>query len=183
MSAIRSLCVYCGAYAGKDPTFAGAAESVGRLLASRKIEIVFGGGLRGLMGVMARAAIQSGGHVTGVIPESLRRYAEASCSKLIFVKSMHERKQMMFDHSDAFLALPGGLGTLEELMEQLKWIQLGHHSKPVFLLDVSGYWTPLLSLLRHMQKTEFLELALDELVTVCADTEQLESALDSAVIA
>jgi uncharacterized protein (TIGR00730 family) len=176
---INTMCVYCGAYAGDNSAFRQAAENVGTLLAKRNIEIVFGGGLRGLMGITARAAINSGGKVTGIIPEALRPYAEPSCSTLHVAKSMHERKKKMFDLADAFLALPGGLGTVEELTEQLKWIQLGDHSKPVFLLNVANYWTPLVDVFHHMRTAGFLERELDTLFTVCTDTEELELALDT----
>ena len=178
MSAIRSICVYCGAEPGLDPAFQQAAADLGRMLARNKIEMIFGGGLNGLMGITARAASESGGRVTGVIPEFLSHLAEAACHQIIFTKNMHDRKQVMFDHADAFIALPGGIGTLEELAEQLKWTQLGQHTKPLFVLNVSEYWGPLLELFRHMKINNFVRENIDSMLQVCQSIDEIEAAIN-----
>jgi uncharacterized protein (TIGR00730 family) len=178
MSTIKRVCVYCGAAQGYDPAFAAAADDLGRILAALDIEIVFGGGMRGLMGRVARAAIEDGGHVTGVIPDFLEKFAEASCTRLISVSSMHSRKQTMFDLADAFIAMPGGIGTVEEVTEQMKWIQLGRHTKQIFLLNILGFWTPLISLLKSMQTAGFLDDELGSLFVVCDSTSEFRSALE-----
>lgn len=149
------------------------------MLARKNIKMIFGGGLNGLMGVTARAAIEAGGRVTGIIPQFLSHLAEAACTEMIFTKNMHDRKQTMFDHADAFLALPGGIGTLEELAEQLKWAQLGQHSKPVFLLNITDYWTPFLELLEHMKKYDFLNVDANSMMQVCSSIEELSAAINS----
>lgn len=143
---IRSICVFCGASAGMDPAYAEAAEAFGRLLAERGIDLVTGGGRVGLMGAVAGGALAAGGRVTGVIPRGLvdRELAHTGLTRLDVVDSLHERKARMAELADAFVALPGGLGTLEELAEVVSWAQLGLHRKPIGLLDVGGYWTPLL---------------------------------------
>ena len=158
MSEIRNICVYCGSSAGDDPRYARAAEKLGRAMASAGVGLVFGGGSCGLMGVVARAALAGGGKVTGIIPDFLddREVALTGLTELIVVPDMHTRKQMMFERSDAFVALPGGIGTLEELAEQLTWIQLGRHQKPLVIADIGGFWRPLLSLLAHMRNACFI---------------------------
>lgn len=178
MIPIKTACIYCGAAQGYNPAFAAAADDLGRMLAARDIEIVCGGGTHGLMGRVTRAALESGGHVTGIIPDFLGHFAEVNCSRLISVVSMHSRKQMMFDLSDAFIALPGGIGTVEEVTEQMKWIQLGRHAKPIFLLNIEGFWAPLISMLRGMQQTGFLDDALESLFVICDDMAELRLALD-----
>ncbi|MPZ68282.1 MAG: TIGR00730 family Rossman fold protein [Actinobacteria bacterium] len=146
---ITSVCVYCGSSSGSNPAFAEAAEALGRNLAEGGIKIVFGGSRSGLMGLVADAALAAGGTVTGVIPKGLfqgpaiREAAHPALSFLHEVDSMHERKQMMAELSDGFVALPGGLGTLEELAEIATWAQLGIHSKPIVVLDTASYWRPL----------------------------------------
>jgi uncharacterized protein (TIGR00730 family) len=150
---IESLCVFCGSNSGSRDVYRAAAESLGRHLGERKIRLVFGGGSCGLMGVVADAAIAAKGEVIGVIPKALERreIAHYGLSELRVVGSMHERKALMAELSDGFIALPGGLGTLEELFEALTWSQLGIHSKPIAVLNVSGYFDPLLVLLdRHV---------------------------------
>jgi uncharacterized protein (TIGR00730 family) len=155
---IKSICVYCGSSAGNDPIYAKAAESLGKALAAHRIGLVFGGGSCGLMGVVARATLAHGGRVTGIIPGFLddREVALTGLTELQIVPDMHTRKRLMFEKADAFVALPGGIGTLEELTEQLTWIQLGRHSKPLVIADVAGFWRPLLSLFAHMRNAEFI---------------------------
>jgi uncharacterized protein (TIGR00730 family) len=143
--ALRAVCVFCGSSAPADPCYRDAARALGALVARRGIGLVYGGGSVGLMGELADAALSHGGRVTGVIPAGLfaREVGHTGLTELREVASMHERKQLMYDLSDAFVALPGGLGTLEELAEVATWSQLGLHSKPVVLLDVDGFWEPL----------------------------------------
>jgi uncharacterized protein (TIGR00730 family) len=158
MDFIRNVCVYCGSSAGTDPRFSAAALSLGRALAAADIGLVFGGGGDGLMGQVARATLEAGGRVTGIIPKFLlkREHALAVAWELVVVDGMHERKQLMFERADAFIALPGGVGTLEELVEQLTWVQLQRHRKPVLLADIGGFWRPLLALLAHMRNLGFI---------------------------
>jgi uncharacterized protein (TIGR00730 family) len=158
MTTIRSVCVYCGSSPGADPRFAEAAAELGRALALAGITLVFGGGEEGLMGRVAHAALDAGGRVIGVIPTFLIRkeHALKEAQELIVVDSMHQRKQLMFERADAFVALPGGIGTLEELVEQLTWLQLLRHTKPVLIADIAGFWRPLLSLFAHMREQGFI---------------------------
>jgi len=155
---IRNICVYCGSSTGDDPVYAEAAEALGAAIARAGIGLVFGGGSCGLMGVVANTALAHGGKVTGIIPGFLdeREIALPTVSELQVVPDMHTRKRLMFEKSDAFVALPGGVGTLEELTEQLTWIQLGRHSKPLVIADVGGFWKPLLSLFAHMHNAGFI---------------------------
>lgn len=154
----RSICIYCGSSKGTDPAFAAAAEELGQWLADQDVGLVYGGGRIGLMGICARAVLAAGGHVTGIIPDFLqvKEIAFDEVSELHVVNSMHERKHMMFERSDAFIALPGGIGTLEETIEMITWAQLGRHTHPIILLNISGFWDPLISLLDHMKETGFL---------------------------
>lgn len=158
MHEIRNICVYCGSAEGDDPRYAAAAEAFGQALARADIGLVYGGGNCGLMGLAARAALAAGGRVTGIIPDFLddREIAAEGLSELVVVEDMHTRKRMMFERSDAFVALPGGVGTLEELAEQLTWAQLGRHTKPLVIADIAGFWRPLLSLLAHMRNSAFI---------------------------
>jgi uncharacterized protein (TIGR00730 family) len=151
MAAIRSVCVFCGASSGTDPRYAAAAAVVGERLAHRGIRLVFGGGRRGLMGTVADAALAAGGRVVGVIPRGLvdRELAHTGLTELRVVETLHERKALMAELSDGFIALPGGLGTLEELAEVLSWAQLELHAKPIGLLDVGGYFGALDAFLDH----------------------------------
>ena len=144
---MRSICVFCGASAGHDPAYAAAADALGRELAARSIELVTGGGKVGLMGVVADAALAAGGRVTGIIPRSLeeREVAHRGLTRLHVVETLHERKALMHELSDAFIALPGGFGTLDELFETITWAQLGIHAKPIGLVNVSGYFDDLLA--------------------------------------
>lgn len=158
MSIIKTVCVYCGSGPGTNPRFVEAAIAFGKALAKDGIRLVYGGGSVGLMGAVAKSALDHGGTVTGIIPEFLtgRENALKRVQDLIVTPDMHERKRLMFEHSDAFVALPGGVGTLEELVEQLTWQQLGRHAKPILLADIDGFWEPLLALLAHMRETEFI---------------------------
>ena len=158
MSKINAICVYCGSSPGTDPAFLAAATALGKTLAEKGVRLVYGGGSVGLMGAVAEAVLEHGGEVTGIIPEFLTRREQPRrlCQELIITRDMHERKRKMFEHADAFVALPGGIGTLEEVVEQLTWAQLGQHKKPILLANINGYWDPLLSLIAHMRKQEFL---------------------------
>ena len=158
MSAIRNVCVYCGSSNGGDARFGDAAEELGRALAADGVGLVYGGGGEGLMGRLARATLDAGGYVTGIIPTFLVRKEHPlnAAQEMLVVDSMHERKQAMFDRADAFIALPGGIGTLEELVEQLTWAQLNRHMKPILIADIGGFWRPLLALLAHMRIEGFI---------------------------
>ena len=168
MSTIRTLCVYCGSGPGTDPAFIAAARTLGKLLAGNGVRLVYGGGSLGLMGALANSVLDHGGHVTGVIPEFLtaREKKLTRAQELIVTKDMHERKQIMFERADAFVALPGGIGTLEETIEQMTWSQLGRHRKPILLANIKGFWNPLCVLLDHMRALEFIRqgLPIDPLV-------------------
>jgi uncharacterized protein (TIGR00730 family) len=157
-SRIRTICVYCGSGPGTNPAFTTAATAFGKAMAEAGIGLVYGGGSVGLMGAVAKAVVDHGGHVTGIIPEFLtaKENAMKRVQELVVTSNMHERKQLMFDRSDAFVAFPGGIGTLEELVEQLTWAQLGRHAKPILLANIEGFWDPLLGLIDHMRATEFI---------------------------
>jgi len=163
MHEIRNICVYCGSADGDDPRYAAAAEAFGAALGRAGVGLVYGGGNCGLMGVAAHATLKAGGRVTGIIPDFLddREIAAEGLTELIVVEDMHTRKRIMFERSDAFVALPGGVGTLEELAEQLTWIQLGRHTKPLVIADIAGFWRPLLSLLAHMRNSAFIREGYD----------------------
>jgi uncharacterized protein (TIGR00730 family) len=158
MSTLKTICVYCGSGPGTNPHFVESAVAFGRSMAENGIGLVYGGGSIGLMGAVARSVLDHGGRVTGIIPEFLtkRENALTGAQELIVTHDMHERKRLMFERSDAFVALPGGIGTLEELVEQLTWQQLGRHSKPILLANIDGFWEPLLTLLTHMRSTAFI---------------------------
>jgi uncharacterized protein (TIGR00730 family) len=158
MSEIKTVCVYCGSGAGTNPRFLETATIFGRLLAESGIRLVYGGGAIGLMGAVAESVLDHGGAVTGIIPGflSAREIALNRVPELIVTDDMHERKRLMFERSDAFVALPGGIGTLEELVEQLTWQQLGQHTKPILIANIDGFWEPLLALLEHMRETAFI---------------------------
>jgi uncharacterized protein (TIGR00730 family) len=158
MTSIRAVCVYCGSSAGADPTFAEAARALGKTLAENRIRLVYGGGSIGMMGALAGSVLAHGGSVTGVIPEFLvnKEHLLAGAQEIIVTRDMHERKRVMFERADAFVALPGGIGTLEELVEQLTWAQLGRHRKPIVLANIAGFWDPLCELLDHMNALGFL---------------------------
>jgi hypothetical protein len=176
MSTIKNICVYCGSSLGADPRFAEAADALGAAMAAAGIGLVFGGGEDGLMGRLAHAVLDNGGRVTGIIPTFLvkREHALNEAQELILVADMHQRKQLMLERADAFIALPGGVGTLEELVEQLTWVQLGRHSKPVLIADIGGFWRPLLSLIAHMHNLGFIREGFDLRYLVA---EKIEDAL------
>ena len=162
MSKIRTICVYCGSGPGTNPRFVEAAIALGKVFAENGIRLVYGGGSIGLMGAVATSVLNHGGVVTGIIPDFLtsRENALKRVQEMIVTPDMHERKRLMFERSDAFVALPGGIGTLEELVEQMTWQQLGRHTKPVLLANIDGFWEPLLALLAHMRATEFIRAGL-----------------------
>jgi hypothetical protein len=158
MAEIQSICVYCGSSPGNDPNYIEAARALGQALARERVKLVYGGGGIGLMGALADAVLGAGGEVTGIIPDFLvaREKALDGARAVIITKDMHERKRTMFELADAFVALPGGIGTLEELVEQMTWIQLGQHRKPLLLLNLNGFWNPLVALLKHQQREGFI---------------------------
>lgn len=160
---IRTICVYCGSSPGTDPAFVEAAGAFGAILANNGIRLVFGGGAVGIMGAIAKSVLDHGGKVTGIIPEFLvvREHAMRGADNLIVTRDMHERKRKMFEMADAFVALPGGIGTLEELVEQITWVQLGRHRKPILLANIQGFWNPLCALIDHMKRLEFIRGDLD----------------------
>lgn len=177
---MRSVCVFCGSASGGNPVFAETARALGAELARRSLTLVYGGGRIGLMGEVAIAAKAAGGTVVGVIPERLaaKEIAYDDASELIVVNTMHTRKAIMADRADAFLALPGGFGTLEELFEILTWAQLGIHAKPVGLLDVAGFYTPLLAWLDTAVAAGFLKPKHRDLLVVRSDGTALLDALN-----
>ncbi len=162
------LCVYCGSGPGRNPAYLAAANSLGHALAAAGIGLVYGGGGAGLMGEVARGTLAGGGHVTGIIPEFLvnRERMLEGVNELIVTTTMHERKIAMFERATGFVALPGGLGTLEELAEISTWSQLGQHSKPMIICNIDGYWDPLLVLLDHMRSEAFIRAGMEVLVDV-----------------
>jgi hypothetical protein len=163
MPVLRSICVYCGSGHGSDPAFAQAADALGRVMGEAGVSLVYGGGNVGLMGTVARGVLAAGGHVTGIIPDFLKQRERMldEAQETIVVPDMHTRKQMMFERADAFVAMPGGIGTLEELVEQMTWAQLGRHEKPILLLNTNGFWRPLLNLLAHMLEQGFIRPGLE----------------------
>ncbi|MEI2387037.1 TIGR00730 family Rossman fold protein [Breoghania sp. JC706] len=163
MTDIRSICVYCGSGAGTDPAYREAAAELGREMARAGIRLVYGGGSVGLMGIVARSVLENGGDVTGIIPRFLKDREEMleDVCELIVTEDMHERKKLMFERADAFVALPGGIGTLEETVEMMTWAQLGQHAKPVLLANIKGFWEPFRQLLEHMRRDGFIRDGLD----------------------
>jgi len=168
MSKIKSVCVYCASGPGTNPAFVDSAHRLGQILADNRIRLVYGGGSVGLMGALAASMLDHGGFVTGVIPDFLvnREHMMERAQERIITRDMHERKRIMFERADAFVALPGGVGTLEELVEQITWAQLGRHKKPILLANIEGFWEPLCVLLDHMKTLQFIRagLAIDLLV-------------------
>lgn len=175
----RNICVYCGSGVGNNPAYGEAARTLGASLAAHDIGLVYGGGSLGLMGEVARSTLDHGGHVTGIIPEFLTEKEKMlrNVDDLIVTEDMHERKRLMFEYSDAFVALPGGVGTLEELVEQLTWVQLGRHSKPVVVANIAGFWDPFLNLLRHMKTDAFIRPGLDLSFTVVDAADEIVPAV------
>ena len=168
MSEIKTVCVYCGSSAGTEPALMQAATAFGAAMAAAGLGLVYGGGTNGLMGATARGVLAGGGQVTGIIPDFLQRRENMleGAQEMITVEDMHTRKRLMFERSDAFVALPGGVGTLEELVEQMTWVQLERHTKPVLIANINGFWNPLLALFAHMREAGFVrsESEIDYLV-------------------
>lgn len=182
MEAPFSLCVYCGSRAGALPEFTGVARTVGQWIGQRGGQLVYGGGRNGLMGTVAQATLDSGGTVVGVIPKALveREWANHGCTELHVVDTMHERKRLMAERCDAFLALPGGIGTFEEFFEAWTWRQLGYHDKPVGLLNTDGYYDGLMSFLRSTVQQEFMGEWQMDLIRVDSEVNRLLPALIQA---
>jgi len=179
---IASLCVFCGSSTPPDPRYRETARALGKLAAARGVGLVYGGGRTGLMGELADAALSAGGKVVGVIPTGLfdREIAHTELTKLHEVATMHERKQLMYDLADAFVAMPGGLGTLEELAEVTTWSQLGLHAKPVVLLDVDGFWHPLVAQLDRMVAVGLLKPSNRALIQLADSPDDALASLRSA---
>ncbi|MBM3529267.1 MAG: TIGR00730 family Rossman fold protein [Alphaproteobacteria bacterium] len=181
MGEIRSVCVYCGSGPGSDPAFAAAARSLGRIFAENGVCTVYGGGSIGLMGELANAALDHGGEVVGVIPEFLRnRELAMRRGRIVVTRDMHERKLRMFELADAFVALPGGVGTLEEVVEQMTWAQLGRHRKPIMLANIQRFWDPLCALLRHMTELQFIRGGIEVNYLVAERVEDILPLLNDA---
>jgi uncharacterized protein (TIGR00730 family) len=179
---IRNICVYCGSSPGSDPIYLEAARALGGELAAAKIGLVYGGGGTGLMGALAHSVLDHGGFVTGIIPEFLteREAMFEAAQNLFVVPDMHTRKRLMFEKADAFVALPGGIGTLEELVEQLTWVQLGRHTKPVVVADIGGFWRPLLALFAHMRERRFIQAAFEVRYLVAERIEEILPMIETA---
>lgn len=161
MNEIRSICVYCGSSPGRGEAYLKAGHTLGRSIAQAGLRLVYGGGTKGIMGAVAESALRAGGKVTGIIPRFLmNREATAPALQklddLVVTENMHERKHLMFERSDAFVALPGGIGTVEEIVEIMTWAQLGHHRKPMIFANVDGFWDPMLTMLDHMRAEGFI---------------------------
>ena len=190
MSKLRSICVYCGSNDGRLPEYAAAAERLGRDMAEAGVRLVYGGGSIGLMGIVARSVLAHGGDVTGIIPQFLkdREVMLKEVSELIVTADMHERKRIMFERSDAFVALPGGIGTLEEVVEMMTWAQLDQHEKPILIVNINGFWDPLISQFGRMTADgflhkEFLGEHVDLPVRFCGTAEAIVPTLQAAVAA
>ncbi len=164
MNTIRSICVYCGSSPGHDEAYLKAGRALGRSIARSGLRLVYGGGSRGIMGAVSEGALQAGGAVLGIIPRFLVN-KEASKSgpqrptEVVVTENMHERKHLMFEQSDAFVAMPGGIGTVEEIVEIMTWAQLGHHRKPIVFGNINGFWNPMLALMDHMAQAGFIHTA------------------------
>jgi uncharacterized protein (TIGR00730 family) len=188
MAELRSMCVYCGSNEGAAPDYAAAAERLGRAMAGAGIRLVYGGGSIGLMGILARTVLDNGGVVTGIIPQFLkdREVMLKEVPELIVTADMHERKRIMFERSDAFVALPGGIGTLEEVVEMATWAQLEQHKRPVLIVNINGFWDSLVALFQRMTEDGFLRKAFvpntsDLPVSFCTDVEAVIPMLRTAL--
>ncbi|MET2827625.1 TIGR00730 family Rossman fold protein [Mesorhizobium shangrilense] len=182
MNTIRSVCVYCGSSPGHDETYVKAGHLLGRSIARSGLRLVYGGGTKGIMGAVAEGALRAGGKVTGIIPRFLinREATETALDRLdelLITENMHERKHRMFEKSDAFVALPGGIGTVEEIVEVMTWAQLGHHRKPIVFGNVGGFWDPMLALLDHMATEGFIHTAQRVKPLVVNDPEAIVAAI------
>lgn len=161
MNKIRSICVYCGSSPGHDQAYMAAGQKLGRSIAETGLRLVYGGGTKGIMGAVAEGTRRAGGKVTGIIPRFLmnKEATESALGRLdelVITENMHERKHTMFEKSDAFVALPGGIGTVEEIVEIMTWAQLGHHRKPIVFVNIRDFWTPMLAMLDHMRGEGFI---------------------------
>jgi uncharacterized protein (TIGR00730 family) len=179
---VRRVCVYCGSSGAVDEQYREAARQLGRALAAAGFGVVFGGGRIGLMGLLADAALAAGGEVIGIIPGLLRdaELAHQGVTELMVAGSMHERKRLMAERADAFAVLPGGIGTLDEMFEIVTWRQLGLHAKPIFLVDVAGYWQPLTHLLDHLAAQGFTAALAPRLLQIVPGVSELMTALSHA---
>jgi hypothetical protein len=182
MGVLKSLCVYCGSGLGINPSHAEAAGILGRAMADQGVGLVYGGGSVGLMGLLARATLDAGGAVTGIIPRFLERreLLMPDLTETIVTEDMHERKMRMFERADAFAALPGGVGTLEELVEQMTWAQLGRHEKPVLLANIDGFWDPLVRLLDKMRRENYIRAEFEVSCLVAERAEDIVPMLQRA---
>ena len=182
-SPLRSVCVFCGSRMGRNVAYAQAARDVGELIAVRGWRLIYGAGDVGLMGEVARAAVREGGITMGVIPTHLmeREKGKRDLGTLVITENMHERKKVMFMNSDALVVLPGGAGSLDEFFEVLTWAQIGLHSKPIFLLDINGYWQPLIRLLDHVIDQGFAEPNMRQLFISVKDVYELGAGLEAAL--
>jgi uncharacterized protein (TIGR00730 family) len=182
MSTLKAICVYCGSGPGTNPKFVESARSFGRILAENDIRLVYGGGSIGLMGAIAESAVEHGGQVTGIIPDFLkaRELMFRQAQEIIVTRDMHERKRLMFERADAFVALPGGVGTLEELVEQMTWAQLGRHKKPILMANIDRFWDPLCALLDHMRDMQFIRAGLTVAPLVVDTVDGILPALETA---
>jgi uncharacterized protein (TIGR00730 family) len=182
MNTIRSVCVYCGSSPGRDEIYAKAGHLLGRSIARAGLRLIYGGGTKGIMGAVAEGALKAGGKVTGIIPRFLinKEATETALDRLdelLITDNMHERKHKMFEKSDAFVALPGGIGTVEEIVEIMTWAQLGHHRKPIVFGNVGGFWDPMLALLDHMTAEGFIHTAQRVKPLVVDDPEAIVAAI------
>jgi uncharacterized protein (TIGR00730 family) len=164
MNTIRSVCVYCGSSPGREDIYRKAGHLLGRSIARSGLRLIYGGGTKGIMGAVAEGALKAGGKVSGIIPRFLinKEATETALDRLdelVITENMHERKHIMFEKSDAFVALPGGIGTVEEIVEIMTWAQLGHHRKPIVFGNVNGFWNPMLALMEHMAAEGFIHTA------------------------
>ncbi|RWG48141.1 MAG: TIGR00730 family Rossman fold protein [Mesorhizobium sp.] len=182
MNTIRSVCVYCGSSPGRDEAYVKAGHLLGRSLAKSGLRLIYGGGTKGIMGAVADGALKAGGKVTGIIPRFLinKEATETALDKLdelVITDNMHERKHRMFEKSDAFVALPGGIGTVEEIVEIMTWAQLGHHRKPIVFANIKAFWDPMLALIEHMSGEGFIHTAHRVKPLVVNDTEAIVAAI------
>lgn len=182
MSKIEKICVYCGSGPGTNPAFIQAATDFGKIMAQNGIGLIYGGGDMGMMGTVADGVRDNGGDVTGIIPEFLltKERAGKMGPGLIVTQDMHERKRKMFEMADAFVAMPGGIGTLEEIVEQMTWAQLGRHKKPILLANIENFWQPLCALLDHMRTTEFIRAEFNFDLLIADKTEDILPMLQKA---
>lgn len=179
---IRSICVYCGSQPGRDPAYIAAGRALGKSIAAHGLRLVYGGGTKGIMGAVAAGVLSNGGEVTGIIPEFLvdmeaTRHSLGQLNELIVTRDMHERKHKMFERSDAFVTLPGGIGTLEEIVEIMTWGQLGRHEKPMVFANIGGFWDPMLSLVNHMRAEGFIHRAHLVQPMVISDVDEIVPAI------